>query len=72
MPPFCVRRTAIVVVELEYNSNSFLSVVYSIRRAPTVLCHLELQGIFSVLSSPSWSLACFALRPPILRRVLLL
>ena len=55
MLPFCVHCNAMAVVDLESDSNSFLSVVYSIRCASTMLRHLELQGIAGVLSSPPWS-----------------
>ena len=52
MSLFYVCHTAMAVVELKSDSNSFLSIVYSIRCALTVLRHLELQGIAGVLSSP--------------------
>jgi hypothetical protein len=46
------RHTAMATVELKYDSNSFISAVYSIRHALTMLRHLELQWIAGMLNSP--------------------
>jgi hypothetical protein len=40
------------MVVVESNSNSFIFAMYSIKRALTVLCHLDLQVITGVLSYP--------------------